>query len=524
LFNGIKFYKQCPNLLVLLEKKAAVPFIGEAYSLNIPVVSFPEFTRADAQISYLLLGGNLGLEVKQNNFFYFVYLLKNMLCLELGLKKKLLRQEKKKVRKAFVRIKKNKVYLLVGSRAFNMSRSRFRFNVKLKLLKIKFQLVGKILLRNFKMNKHFFKKKSTLSFIEKLRRRNYTIKSRKNISFFYMFERRLLVVLGRLYLARITASGNLRFLIENGYISVDNEIVKSPLYLTPHRAIIRVIKTLPRRMSKVPKRFLTNNLKWLYYKRSRRAAKKKPWQIVSRRKAWYHPKTRGYKFKQRIFNRPAKGNGSAIKTAIRKQVGVRRLVEPIKKQYGKKKKKHPYLAGEIKRRTRRYRWLRHIKFFTPRYPVIFNKVPFLLPAIFKNEGRKSLCKLRWPIFLAKIKKVIRTGVVVSNKYSIARSCFLYKKSRLKVLGKRKYKEYQYAIAFKKAGLQVHIPFSRKKAIKGLIERNKFFGYRREQRKLKKKIGVAAKKSKCSFFFLSFRKKKYKRRSSKSSSRKFFTNI
>jgi ribosomal protein S2 len=125
LFNGIKFYKQCPNLLVILEKKAAVPFISEAYSLNIPVVSFPEFTLADSQISYLLLGGNLSLESKQNNFFYFVYLLKNMLCLELGLKKKRLEHKSAQKgggapKKAFIQKKKNKAYRLFGSRAFNM--------------------------------------------------------------------------------------------------------------------------------------------------------------------------------------------------------------------------------------------------------------------------------------------------------------------------------------------------------------------------------------------------------------------
>jgi hypothetical protein len=109
-------------LLVVLEKRAAAPFVGEAYSMNIPTVSFPEFTLADSQISYLLLGGNLGIEAKQNNFFYFVYLLKNMLYLELGLKKKFLRLDKKKIRprKHFIRLKKNKVYFLFGSRVFNM--------------------------------------------------------------------------------------------------------------------------------------------------------------------------------------------------------------------------------------------------------------------------------------------------------------------------------------------------------------------------------------------------------------------
>jgi hypothetical protein len=142
-------------------------------------------------------------------------------------------------------------------------------------LRIKFQLIGKLLLRNFKMNKHFFKKKSTLSFIEKLKRRNYTIKSRKNIRFFYIIERRLLVVLARLYVNRIALPDKLRFLIEKGYISVDNETTRNPYHLTPHRAIIRVIKRIPVVLSRMPKRLVISNLRWLYYKRSRKLTKKK---------------------------------------------------------------------------------------------------------------------------------------------------------------------------------------------------------------------------------------------------------
>jgi hypothetical protein len=202
----------------------------------------------------------------------------------MGLKKKNLikaktavpQQKRNPRKKAFIRLKKNKVYRLFSSRAFNLWRSRFRFNVKLKLLKIKFQLIGKLLLRNFKMNKHFFKKTSTLSFIEKLKKRSYTIKCRKNIRFFYIIERQLLVVLGRLCLTRIVAPDNLRFLIKNEYISVDNEIIKNPHYLTQHRAIVRVVKTIPRRLSRVPKSLILNNLRWLYYKRCRKTSNRKP--------------------------------------------------------------------------------------------------------------------------------------------------------------------------------------------------------------------------------------------------------
>jgi len=111
------------------------------------------------------------------------------------------------------------------------------------------------------MNKHFFKKKSTLSYIKKLKSRTYSIKSRKNLRFFYIIERRLLVVLARLYIVRVVAQDQLRFLIVNGYISIDNEIIKNPYYLIQHKSIIRVVKSIPRILSRVPKVLLTNNLR-----------------------------------------------------------------------------------------------------------------------------------------------------------------------------------------------------------------------------------------------------------------------
>jgi hypothetical protein len=81
-------YRQCPDILILLEKKSAGSLISEAYHLSIPVISYAGFTLADTQISYLLFGGNLGLESKKNNFFFFIYTIKNMINLESGLKKK----------------------------------------------------------------------------------------------------------------------------------------------------------------------------------------------------------------------------------------------------------------------------------------------------------------------------------------------------------------------------------------------------------------------------------------------------
>jgi ribosomal protein S4 len=286
-FNGIKLYRQCPDILILLEKKASDPLIGEAYHLSIPVVSYTGFAGTDGQVSYLLFGGNLGLESKKNNFFFFIYILKNMLSLESCLKKKrVVKPQNRDVRKkAFVRIKKNKAYRLFGSRTFNLWRSQFRFTVKLQLLKLKFRLVGKLLLRHFKINKHFFRKKSTLSYVEKLKRRNYSIKCSKNLRFFYIIERRILIVLARMYVTRVVIQPQLRFLIQNGYVSVDNETIQNPSYLVPHRAIIRVLKGIPYAFAKSPKSLVLNNLRWLYYKQQRKNSKKKIWRLVTRLKS-----------------------------------------------------------------------------------------------------------------------------------------------------------------------------------------------------------------------------------------------
>jgi ribosomal protein S4 len=182
------------------------------------------------------------------------------------------------------------------------------------------------------MNKHFFKKKSTLSYIEKLKNRNYAITCRKNIRFFYIIERRLLVVLARLCITRIVAQDQLKFLIQNGYISVDNETIKNPYYLAPHKAIIRVLKTIPRVLSKVPKSLIINNLRWLFYKRCRRQSKKRLWQLISLRRPWFRPKKRNFR----------------VKRIIRQPKGKNRIV------FEKRKQKRPYCFGELKRRTRRY--------------------------------------------------------------------------------------------------------------------------------------------------------------------------
>lgn len=133
--------------------------------------------------------------------------------------------------------------------------------MRLKSLRIKFSLIEKILLKNFGLNTHFFKKQGTLSYIEKIKRRNYSIKSRKNARFFYVIERRLLIVVSRLYITRIVVLSHLKFLIENGYVSVDNVVVKNTLFLVPYKGIVRILKTIPHAMSKVPRFLFIGNLR-----------------------------------------------------------------------------------------------------------------------------------------------------------------------------------------------------------------------------------------------------------------------
>jgi ribosomal protein S4 len=184
------------------------------------------------------------------------------------------------------------------------------------------------------MNKHFFKKQSTLSYIEKLRRRNYSIKCRKTISFCYIIERRLLVVLTRLCITRIKQPQELRFLIHNGYISVNNKTIKDPQHLTPHTAIIRILKTIPRVLAKVPKSSLTNNLRWLFLKRARRKGKKPFWRVLGKRKAWYRPKKLPYTWGRSFVTwRRGKKHNFVLK--------------------GQKGRR--YLRGEPRTRTRPYR-------------------------------------------------------------------------------------------------------------------------------------------------------------------------
>jgi hypothetical protein len=210
----------------------------------------------------------------------------------------------------------------------------------------------------------------------------------------------------------------------------------------------------------------------------------------------------------------------------------------------------------------------------PRFPLVFHKGQAGLPSVFKTkigslETKKRHIK-KWAVFLKEVRKVLpRSPVLFSNKYSRlqavrrgkvvktspqpvsvwlkqptgqlrgrqstkprALKLWLPKKYRKKqtrgllrnkarFLSRRKFKEYQYGIFFKKlTAVGIRLPFMRKKTKP--IKKNPALAGGPKRLKLKKKN--SHKKTSYSFFCLSFRKKKYRRRSPRSSSRKFFTNI
>jgi hypothetical protein len=555
-FNRIKFYKECPDLLVLLEKKAADSLVAEAYALRIPVISYTGFNGSDTQLSYLLFGGDLGLDSKRNNFFFFIYLLKNMLSLELSLKKKQLSKvvsQKKTVRKqGFFRRKKNKAYRLFSGRGFNLWRSHLRFNVKLKLLSIKFQLIAKLLLRHFKINKHFFQKQSTLSYIKKLRSGSYTISCKKNLRFFYIIERRILVILGRMHITRIVLQDQVRFLILGGYVSVDNEIVSTPSYLAPHSAIIRILKTIPRGLSKVPKSLILNSLRWFYNKRSRANKEIKFWSLHKKQRPWHWAK-------KRVVRR--KKQKSVDKNAWRtKRLAIKKskAVVTTKKKGSLREKKNyadlcvvrkkiflkiirtptPYFR-EIRKRVQRFRKIyrlnrKPIKLEIPKFPIVFTRrILSEIPKTFccklkKLPFFKKTNLLKWQVFFKLLNK--NTFLTKNqknqleftrwNKHTQAKKFFFAQVFCSKSLLFRQFKNYQYKKFFKKLTLNLReLPFQPKK-------RKEVKAQPLDQQRILKRLlfSQSSKIRRFSFFSLQFRKKKYKRNSSRSNSRQFFTNM
>jgi hypothetical protein len=175
------------------------------------------------------------------------------------------------------------------------------------------------------MNKHFFERRSTLSYIAKLRAHNYAANSPKTIRFCYLIERRLIVVLARMYITRIKAKDQLQLLITAGYVSVDNEIIMNPLYLTRAQAILRVVKSIPRVFSRVPKTTVLSNLLWLYRRRLRRylRAKKKNktrFKVRPRPRPWFFSRVRRYPLIKRVI----KLQGKKVRVVFDKRRQFRR--------------------------------------------------------------------------------------------------------------------------------------------------------------------------------------------------------
>jgi hypothetical protein len=115
----------------------------------------------------------------------------------------------------------------------------------------------------------------------------------------------------------------------------------------------------------------------------------------------------------------------------------------------------------------------------------------------------------------------------TNRYSrVRRRVVINDPTKPGVLVRRRVKEYQHLLFFKRLCGPLQLPFSRKKRLRRHVVRRKTFVARRVRRRInfRNKFLKRRKNPKYSCFFLKFRQKRYKRRSSRSDSRKFFTNI
>lgn len=72
---------------MVLDKAGSSSYISEARACGLPVISYTDFVKTDFIFSFLFFG-DFNLYTKKNNFFFFLYLLKNMVFLESALKKK----------------------------------------------------------------------------------------------------------------------------------------------------------------------------------------------------------------------------------------------------------------------------------------------------------------------------------------------------------------------------------------------------------------------------------------------------
>jgi hypothetical protein len=86
-FNRVFIYRTLPDIFVLLEHTLGHSLLDEAHNVGLPCISYTNLFYSDFTFLFLFFG-SLDIYAKKNNFFFFLFLIRNMLALELGLKKK----------------------------------------------------------------------------------------------------------------------------------------------------------------------------------------------------------------------------------------------------------------------------------------------------------------------------------------------------------------------------------------------------------------------------------------------------
>lgn len=89
LFNNSSFFHEVPSMVVSLEKQLGGGLFSEAFKLGIPIISYSEFSKKDSNSFYMFLGDISNSSKRLDSFFFFLFLLKQMILLERTLKKKL---------------------------------------------------------------------------------------------------------------------------------------------------------------------------------------------------------------------------------------------------------------------------------------------------------------------------------------------------------------------------------------------------------------------------------------------------
>ena len=107
-----------------------------------------------------------------------------------------------------------------------------------KKLNLRSNVIEKVLLKFWRLKKTFFSKQSTLSFLLKIKNRNYQIKNKKASRFFYLLERRVKLVFRRLWILRITKLITIETLIKSGEILINNNPITNPNFLVPYSSIL----------------------------------------------------------------------------------------------------------------------------------------------------------------------------------------------------------------------------------------------------------------------------------------------